>query len=240
MSEQIEKPDAVGSDYVVNLFSGSPEEGLLARLLQHGADTLTDAELLAVVLGDSVQDQSALDRATELLNQWGGLRQLLWALDQSQVCEALGDDIYIKLAAGTELIKRGLRQSLEQGSLANRATDICYFLKSTFARTDYEVFAGFFLDTEYRLIAFEELFMGTYHEIHIYPREVIKKTLRRKAAALIFAHNRPLKYHEYDHKESLALTKPLIEGLRLINVEMMDYFVVGGWDCVSLKEKGMV
>ena len=219
------------------------DDCLRDRLLLRGAGALTDAELLAVFLGTGFQGKSALDLAKELLDAFGDLRHLLWSYDQNPQffeVKGLGKTKYAQLKACVAMVRHGLRKRLERGSLLNSPDDICYFLMSAFSGTDSEVFASFFLDTKHQMIAFENLFYGTIDRISVYPRVVVKQALKHNASALILAHNHPSGHTDSDYQNLTSRTQRLVEGLRLIEVSVLDYFVVGEGECVSLKEKGFM
>ncbi len=216
------------------------EERPREKLMQRGAQTLTNVELLAIFLRVGVKGKSALDLAKDLLDEFGDLRSLL-AANKKQFCKAkgLGDAKYVQLKACVEMSSRYLRECLERGSVLSNPDDTRNFLMSELSGRDYEVFGCLFLDNKHRVIKFEELFLGTIDGASVYPREVVKRTLQHNAAALILAHNHPSGVAEPSHAD-IEITKRLKDALNLIDVRVLDHIVIGDGYCVSLAEKGLM
>ena len=208
------------------------------KLLQRGAAVLSDAELLAIFLRTGVVGRSAVDLARDLLIRFGSLRGLLKASRQD-FCAAhgLGDAKYAQLQAVMEIARRHLAEAMnERTSLPNPAATRD-FLRLQLRDLDHEVFCALFLDSQNQVLGFETLSIGTINAADVYPREVLKKALRAQAAAVIFAHNHPSGIAE----PSLAdrtLTNRLRDALALIDVRVLDHFVVGEGQPVSFAERG--
>ena len=210
------------------------------KLLQRGAEALTNVELLAIFLRTGIRGKNALDLAKELLDDFGNLRTLLGA-DHKQFCKGkgLGDAKYVQLKACVEMSRRYLRECLERGNPLTNPDDTRNFLMSELSGREYEVFACLFLDNKHRVIKFEELFYGTIDGASVYPREVVKHTLQWNAAALILAHNHPSGVAEPSEAD-ISITQRLREALSLIDVRVLDHFVIGDGYCVSLMERGLI
>jgi DNA repair protein RadC len=208
------------------------------KLLQRGADALTDAELLAIFLRVGVKGKSALDLAQDLLQEFGDLRSLLGA-DQARFCAAkgLGDAKYVQLQATVELSKRYLRQCLQRGDALSNPQDTRNYLLSELGGRSYEVFACLFLDNKNRVIKFEEMFMGTIDSANVYPREILKRALQHNAAAVILAHNHPSGVAEPSQAD-IAITKRLKEVLNLVDIRVLDHLIIGDGYTISLLESG--
>ncbi len=208
------------------------------KLLRHGANVLSDAELLAIFLRTGVVGRSAVDLARDLLIRFGNLRGLLKA-SREDFCAAhgLGDAKYAQLQAVMEIARRHLAEAMtERTSLPNPAATRD-FLRLKLRDLDHEVFCALFLDSQNQVLGFETLSIGTINAADVYPREVLKKALRAQAAAVIFAHNHPSGIAE----PSLAdrtLTNRLRDALALIDVRVLDHFVVGEGQPVSFAERG--
>jgi len=216
------------------------EERPREKLLQRGAGALTNVELLAIFLRTGTKGKSALDLAKDLLDDFGDLRSLLGA-DHKRFCQAkgLGDAKYVQLKACVEISRRYLRECLERGDALSNPNDTRNFLMSELSGRDLEVFACLFLDNKHRVIKFEELFYGTIDGANVYPREVVKRTLQNNAAALILAHNHPSGIADPSQAD-ITITQRLKEALKLIDVRVLDHFVIGDGYCVSLVEKGLM
>ena len=210
------------------------------KLLQRGANALTNAELLAIFLRTGIKGKSALDLAKDLLKEFGDLRSLLGA-SQRAFCAAkgLGDAKYVQLQASVEMSRRYLRECLERGNSLTNPDDTRNFLLAELSGRDYEVFACLFLDNKHRVIKFEELFAGTIDGANVYPREVVKRALLNNAAALILAHNHPSGVAEPSEAD-ISITKRLVEALNLIEVRVLDHLVIGDGYSVSLAEQGLM
>lgn len=213
-----------------------PREKLLAR----GASSLSDAELLAIFLGSGLRGRDAVQTARELLHAHGPLRLLLdrSAHELAQL-PGLGPARACSIAAALELGQRHLAADLERGTmLTDPAAAGRYFTQRLRTRPQ-EVFAALFLDTRHRALAFEELFSGTLDSAEIHPREVVRRALAHNAAAVIVAHNHPSGCPEPSAADR-AITARLREALELVQVRLLDHFVVGDGRPVSLAARGWV
>jgi len=208
------------------------------KLLERGAAALTDAELLALLLRTGSRGQNALDLARGLLTRFGSLRALLAAERGSLApTPGVGPAKYAELMAAAELGRRQLGEALARGAPLADPDATRRFLIARLRDLPHEVFACLFLDNRHRVIAFEELFRGTLDGASVHPREVVKATLRHNAAALILAHNHPSGVAEPSDADRL-ITRRLREALGLVDVRVLDHFVVGDGYAVSFAERG--
>lgn len=210
------------------------------KLLQRGAQALSDAELLAIFLRTGRPGQTAVDLARVLLTEFGGLRALLEA-DLERFCAhcGLGPAKFAQLQAVLEMGRRHLWERLQRGDAFTNPEDTRLFLQARLRGYPYEVFSCLFLDNRNRLIAFDELFRGTIDAASVYPREVVRRALEHNAAALIVAHNHPSGVSEPSRADAL-LTQRLREALALVDIRLLDHFVVGDGEVVSLAERGLM
>lgn len=213
-----------------------PREKLLAR----GAETLSDAELLAIFFRTGTRGKTAVDLARELLSRFGGLRNLL-AADRQVLCETsgLGEAKYIQMVAALEMGRRHLEARVVRGGAMESPDDTLRFLQASLRDRPYEVFCCLFLDNRHRVLAFEELFRGTLSGTAVYPREVVKRALALNAAAVILVHNHPSGVAEPSRADEV-LTERLQEALGLVDVRVLDHFVVGDGETVSFSERGLI
>ncbi len=197
------------------------------RLLNLGANALSDAELLAIFLRTGVQGKSAVDLARELLINFGGLRQLLSA-DLDVFCQAKGLGIakFTQLQACLEMSRRVLGEALEREGPLTNPEDAKQFLLLRMRDYKKEVFACLFLDAKNRVIKFEELFAGTLSSAEIHPREVVKQALKYNASAIIFAHNHP-SGDSVPSQSDIRITHTLREALSLVETKVLDHLIVG-------------
>jgi len=210
------------------------------KLLQLGPAVLSDAELLAIFLRTGVTGKSAVDLARDLLNAFNGLRPLLEA-DQAAFCEhlGLGPAKFAQLQAVLEMARRHLSQTLETSNAFTSPDTVKDFLSTKLRHLPHEVFACLFLDSQHRLIRYEELFRGTIDGASVYPREVVKKTLDHNAAAVIFAHNHPSGVSEPSRADK-AITRRLVEALDLVDIRVLDHIIIGDGETTSFVESGIM
>lgn len=208
------------------------------RLLEYGAGALSDAELLAIFLRTGVRGRNAVDLARDLLIEFGGLRQLLEADETSFTSHlGLGPAKFAQLQAVLEMGRRHLAASIQRDSALESPQAVRDFLKAKLRHELHEVFACLFLDTKHRVLAFEILFYGTIDGASVYPRQVVKRALANNAAALILTHNHPSGVAEPSQADKI-LTERLKEALALVDVRVLDHFIVGDGEPLSMVENG--
>jgi DNA repair protein RadC len=181
---------------------------------------LSDVELLARVIG-----------AKEAQKLYEGKLTPLFKLGPS------GRKSLQKLGAAHELVRRSLFEELRREHVMRDPACVRNYLRVTLGKLEYESFVGLFLDSQHHLLACEELARGTIDSAAVYPREVVKRALALNAAAVIFGHPHPSGVAEPSAADR-ALTTRLKESLALIDVRVLDHFIVGGNDLVSFAEKG--
>ena len=210
------------------------------KLLQHGAPSLSDAELLAIFLRTGIAGRNAVDLARDLLTGFGGLRPLLEA-DRGPFCaqHGLGVASYAVLQAALELGRRHLQAELARRDCLDSPATTRRFLASRLRHLPHEVFACLLLDNRHRVIAFEELFRGTIDGASVHPREVVKHALHHNAAALILAHNHPSGVAE-PSRADVQITRRLVAALGLVDIRILDHLVIGDTEAVSLAERGQL
>ncbi len=210
------------------------------KLLTKGAEVLTDAELLAIFLRTGIAGQSAVDLARGLLAEFGSLDVLL-AADQTQFCrgKGLGSAKYAQLQAVLEMAKRHFVEVLHRGDVLSNPQTTKAYLSAQLRGYRYEVFACLFLDSQHRVILFEELFKGTLDSAAVYPREVAKKALFHHAAAVMFAHNHPSGVCEPSHADR-QITERLKQALSLFDIRVLDHFIIGDGEPYSFAEHGLL
>ena len=208
------------------------------KLLESGAATLSDAELLAIFLRTGVTGKSAVDLARHLLLQFGSLRALLEAdLPAFSRQLGLGPAKFAQLQAVLEMARRHLAEKLQRESGLESPEAVRDYLKALLRHEPHEVFGCLFLDAKHRVLAFESLFRGTIDSASVYPRQVVKRALAHNAAALILAHNHPSGVADPSPADRV-LTKRLQEALELVDVQVLDHIIVGGEDPISMVEYG--
>jgi DNA repair protein RadC len=210
------------------------------RLIALGPRALADAELLAILLRTGVKGKSAVDVARTLLARFGSVAALLEAApgDLAAV-PGLGSAKSAQLQAALELSRRALREELAARDALSSPRAVRDYLRLAFAGRQHEVFVVLLLDAQHRVIACEDLFRGTLTQTSVYPREVVKCALKHNAAAVIFAHNHPSGVAEPSHADEI-LTRSLKSALGLVDVQVLDHFVVAGSATTSFAERGLL
>jgi len=210
------------------------------RLLNDGAAILSDAELLAILLGQGTRGKSAVELARDLIRQFDGIRGTLNATaNELTAVRGVGHAKAAILLAARECSGRYLRARLRPGVTIGSPADSREFLLASLRDRPHEVFCCLFMDNRHRVLAFDELFRGTIDAAAVYPREIVKQALSRNAAAVILAHNHPSGIAEPSQSDQL-ITRRIRDALELVDIRLLDHFVIGDNCCVSLASRGML
>ena len=209
------------------------------KLLALGPDALSDAELIAIFLRTGARGASAVDVAQALLVHWQGVGGLLDApIAELMGAPGLGPAKAAQLKAALVLAERHALSELRRADTLTSPADCARFLRIRLRRREREVFAVVFLDSQHRVIQYEELFQGTIDGTSVHPREVVRAALRHNAAAVILAHNHPSGVAEPSQAD-VRITERLRQALGLIDVRVLDHLVGGDQEVVSLAERGL-
>ena len=210
------------------------------RLLSQGADALSDAELVAVLLRKGNRHEDVVSLARRMLGEFDSIRGLLDAApEQLLEVRGLGQAGVGSLMAARALAERYLAAPVVREAVFRGSVDVGRYLRQRLGGRQREVFAALFLDTQHRLIRFEELFFGTVGSATVHPREVLRKVIQNNAAAVIFAHNHPSGVAEPSGSD-LAITERLKSVLECVDVRVLDHLVVSATRVVSMAERGMI
>jgi DNA repair protein RadC len=207
-----------------------PREKLLAR----GPRALSDAELLALLLRTGLPGKNALQMGQELLDTFGGVAGLLHTGP-----EALKSIKGLGPAKRAELARRALAEELKEKTLFATPQAVRDYLQLQLGSRVHEIFAVLFLDSQHRLIVLEELFRGTLTQTSVYPREVVVRALALNAASVVLAHNHPSGAAQPSRADE-ALTQTLKAALALVDVRVLDHFVVTSTQAISMAELGLL
>lgn len=209
------------------------------KLLAQGSAALSDAELLAVLLGSGMPGKDAIALGRELLLQAGSLGALLGRSEHDLRGRGLGPAKRARIAAALELARRGLAEQLQALPQLANPRDSGDYLSARLRHLPYEVFGCLYLDNRHRVLAFEELFRGTVDGASVHPREVVRACLKHNACAVILAHNHPSGVAEPSAADR-AVTRELREALQLVGVRVLDHLVIGHGAPVSMAERGLL
>jgi DNA repair protein RadC len=214
----------------MSMASGPLEERPRERLRARGAASLSDAELLALLLPRRGRGKDALASAHDLLSRFGRVSRLLAAAEGEGLAP---------LAAVMELARRALGEEMRTRDSLTSPGAVRGYLRLRMQELAHEAFYGVFLDAQNRVIAAEELFRGTLTQTSVYPREVVKHALSHNCAAVILAHNHPSGVAEPSLQDQ-ALTRTLAEALALVDIKVLDHFIVAPGACLSFAERGLI
>ena len=213
-----------------------PREKLLAR----GPGALSDAELLALLLRSGLPGKNALQMGQELLSTFGGVSGLLnTPAEALKKIKGLGPAKRAEIVAVLELARRALASQLQEKPLFGNPQAIRDYLQLQLGSREHEVFAVLFLDTQHRLIVLEEMFRGTLAQTSVYPREVVVRALALNAASVVLAHNHPSGSAQASRADEL-ITQTLKAALALVDVRVLDHFIVTRSEAVSMAELGLM
>jgi DNA repair protein RadC len=209
------------------------------RLLAKGPGALKAEELVAVLLRTGVRGKSAVELAGELLHKYGGIRELLNAGPQLTSVKGLGPAKCAQFAAAIELARRAAEEKLRESKALTSPGAVRDYLRLAIGGRPYEVFVCIWLDAQHRVVKFDEPFRGTLTQTSVYPREIVKLALAHNAAAVIFAHNHPSGVAQPSQADEL-LTANLKEALALVEVKVLDHFIIAGNQAISFAERGLL
>ncbi|MDO5055409.1 DNA repair protein RadC [Pasteurella oralis] len=210
------------------------------KLLQFGASTLTDEELLAIFLRTGIKGCPVMSLSQQVLQYFGSLRGLISAT-QKNFCAVKGIGItqFIQLQACTEMTKRYLLEELELTHAFESSENVRFYLQMALEHKEREIFLVLFLDNQHRLIKQEEMFLGTINTASVYPREIIKSALYCNAAALILAHNHPSGLADPSISDK-RITQTIQNAAELVEIRVLDHFVIGKGNYYSFAENGLL
>lgn len=208
--------------------------------MREARDDEATAAMLGVLLRGRSGRVGAVSLAAELIAHFGGLRPLLEAnMADLRAFRGMGPRRLEVIRALPELAVRYFTESVENGEAIRCPADTERFLAARLAELEHELFCCLFLDNRHRVLAFEPLFRGTIDGTSVYPREVVKEALAVNAAAVILAHNHPSGVAEPSQADE-RITRRLKAALELVDIRLLDHFVVGRGAVTSLASRGLV
>jgi DNA repair protein RadC len=210
------------------------------KLLQSGVGSLSDAELLAIFLRVGVKGKSAVDLSRDLLTTFGSLNGIFDAdINAISDVHGMGESKFCQLQAVFEMSRRALNEEMQVGDHLSSPEKVRNYLSLTLGHLTREVFMVLFVDTQNRIIDSETLFEGSLTQTSVYPREVLQRALHHNAAAVMLAHNHPTGIAEPSNADK-AITTKLKEALAVIDVRVLDHFIVAGNQMCSFAELGLL
>ena len=205
------------------------------RLLEKGPEALSDAALLAILLRTGRQGKDAIGLAREMLTKFSGFSGLMSATQEDLMeIKGIGKAKIAQILASMEIVNRQLRQPLAQLNLIENQDDLHDYLKASMGHLNREEFRLLYLNRSRHLISEEVLFRGAVDMSAVYPREVVESALRKKASALILAHNHPTDLPPASD-EDIELTRALVKACWTVDIPILDHVVIGRNSFLSMK-----
>ncbi|SDD24183.1 DNA repair protein RadC [Paenibacillus sp. UNCCL117] len=210
------------------------------RMMQHGAEALSNAELLAILLRTGTIAESAVRLAERLLRESGGLRKLAdVSIEQLTEIKGIGAAKALQIKAGIELGRRMARSAMNDAVTIRSPQDAAALLMEDMRYLQKEHFVCLFLNTKNHVIGQETLSMGSLNASIVHPREVFRAAIKRSSASIVCAHNHP-SGDPTPSPEDIQLTQRLVEAGEIVGIEVLDHLIIGDRRFVSLKELGMM
>ena len=223
----------------MNIKSLPSDERPREKLIKHGPKSLTDSELLAIILRTGSKKESVLGLSNKLFNKYN-----LKSLSRVKVGNlkkqlGIGDAKACQIIACFELGKRLAAFKEDKRPIIKNSKDIAKLFIPEMGSLEKEHFKGIYLDTRKRIIKQENIFIGSLNESVVHPREIFKIAIDENAAAIILLHNHP----SGDPNPSsfdIQMTKELVKAGDLLGIQVLDHVIIGGKKYVSLREKGLM
>lgn len=210
------------------------------RLIQQGAQSLSDAELLAIFLRTGYKQHSAVELARQLLAHFGGLRQILDTPMQELLdFKGMGTSKFSQLIASKELAQRYLQQQLKVDQKLDSSRLIIDFLNMQLRSERQELFAILLLNSDCQFIEFKILFKGTYTRCQVSTQDIVRFAMSKHAYYLIAVHNHP-QGHALPSPEDLMFTEKLAQACQLLDLQLADHFIISCHDYFSFAEQGLL
>lgn len=204
------------------------------KLLIRGAQSLSDTELLTVFISSGSGKKSCVQLAHDLIRHLGDMRTILNTdLQTFQQVPGLGVVRYVQLQAMQEICRRSDFISLQKDTQLSNSQETHAFLKRQLRDKKNETFVALFLDSQHRVLSYEELFNGTINTASVHPRPIIERVMKLNAAAVIIAHNHPSGLADASHQD-IALTERIREALELVDTRLLDHLVIGDNEVYSI------
>lgn len=216
------------------------EERPRERMMQYGAGSLSNAELLAILFRTGPRDESAIHLAQRVLSGIGGLRQLVdLSLDELMELKGIGPAKAVQLKAGIELGQRLARTRLPEAQIIRSPRDAADLLMEQLRYLQKEHFVCLFLNTKNHIIAQETLSMGSLNSSIVHPREVFRAAIKCSSASVVCAHNHP-SGDPTPSPEDIRMTRRLCKAGEIVGIDVLDHIVIGDGEFISLKEQGLM
>ncbi len=209
------------------------------KMLAGGEKSLSDVELLAIILGKGTRSLSALELANLLLVKHGSLRYLKEAGLEELIAErGIGPAKAVAIKAAVEIGRR-VAQDVQKKTSIRSPEDVKNVVMEEMRYFDREHFRALYLDRKGGLLAMEDVSVGGLHSSLVHPREVFKTAVKKSAASIIIVHNHP-SGDPTPSEEDIEVTRRLIEAGKIMGIEILDHVIIGENVYCSLKSRGLI
>lgn len=217
------------------------EERPVEKLLISGPETLTNAELLAVILRTGTRGENIISLSTRIISEFNGLDGLLDAgINEITSIKGIKNIKASQILAVGELVKRiNVLSLIKIGKVISSPTDIASLIMKEMSFLKQEVLKLIMLDTKNNIIGIKDVFKGSLNTSIVHPREIFKEAIKKSSSSIIICHNHP-SGDPTPSKEDINITIRLKECSKIIGIDLLDHLIVGKNQYVSLKEKGII
>ena len=230
----------VAGQYSYTIKELPEEERPREKLLKSGSSSLSNAELLALVIRTGTRERTAVELAQDILNYFGGLKSLVnLSVEEIEKIKGVGPAKGTRINAVIELSKRLYRATMEESVIIENPDDVAKLVMPELRYMKQEVFKLILLDTKNEVIAMPVITKGGLTSSIVHPREVFKEAIRRSSASIILVHNHPSGLPD-PSGEDIKITRRLIEAGKIMGVEVLDHLVIGDGIYTSMKEKEII
>ena len=208
------------------------------KLAITGAESLSDAELLAIFLRTGSHGIPVMMLARQMLNEFGSLYRIMTANEtELSVIKGVGTAKITQLHAIAELGRRFFASQLARENVMENPQVTRHYLQSVLAHQEREVFMALFLDNQHRVLQAQKMFTGSIASVEVHPREIVREALKLNAAAVILAHNHPSGIAEPSRADR-DITGKVGQACALLNIRLLDHLVIGHGEFTSFAERG--
>jgi DNA repair protein RadC len=208
------------------------------RLIRQGAESLSNQELIAILLRTGTKQESVLVLANRILSSFDKIQDLKDAtIEELMQVKGVGKAKAVQLLAAAEIGKRMYRKHSEGRYTIRSPEDAAAYLMTDMASLNQEHFVVLFLNVKNEILHKQTIFIGSLNSSIVHPREIFREAVKRSAASIIVAHNHP-SGNPSPSPEDIEVTKRLIEAGSIMGIELLDHVIIGDHQFLSLKEKG--
>lgn len=216
------------------------EERPQEKLIKYGAESLSDAELLALIIRIGNKKRTAVELSQDIINQYGGLKGLNYlTIKEMKGIKGIGNTKAVQIKAVIELSKRLATLNREEREVIKSPRDVAQLLMPELRYFTQEIFKIVLLDIKNQVISIPLISKGGLTSSIVHPREVFKEAIKHSSAGMILVHNHPSGIPE-PSRDDINITKKLINSGNIIGIDVLDHIIIGDGIFVSMREKGLI